>query len=79
MGLTSDEISSLIKDITPENSINYRITKGSPNKKEQLSMISFLNIRLDEYQKKINLRIDSLRSKINDIKITVEKNINDPS
>jgi argininosuccinate lyase len=78
-GLTPDEISSLIKDITPENSINYRITKGSPNKKEQLSMISFLNLRLDEYQKKTNLRIDSLRSKINDIKMTVEKNINDPS
>jgi argininosuccinate lyase len=78
-GLTPDEISSLIKDITPENSINYRITKGSPNKKEQLSMISFLNLRLDEYQNKTNLRIDSLMSKINDIKMTVEKNINVPS
>ena len=78
-GLTPDEIYSLIKDITPENSINYRITKGSPNKKEQLSMISFLNLRLDEYQKKTNLRIDSLRNKINDVKMTVEKNINDPS
>ncbi len=79
MGLTSDEIYLLIKDITPENSINYRITKGSPNKNEQLAMILFLNIKVDEYQKKINLRIDSLKNKINDIKLTVEKNINDTS
>jgi argininosuccinate lyase len=78
-GLTPDEVYSLIKDITPENSINYRITKGSPNKKEQLSMISFLNLKLAEYQKKFDLRIDYLKNKINDIKMTVEKNINDPS
>jgi argininosuccinate lyase len=76
-GITSDEIYSLIKEITPENSINYRITKGSPNKNEQLAMILFLNIKIDEYQKKINLRIDSLKNKINDLKLVVEKNIAD--
>ncbi|MDQ6723563.1 MAG: argininosuccinate lyase [Thermoproteota archaeon] len=78
-GITPDEIYTLIKDITPENSINYRITKGSPNKKEQLAMILLLNQKLDEYQKKINLRIDSLRNKINDLKLTVDKNTNDLS
>jgi argininosuccinate lyase len=76
-GITSEEIYFLIKDITPENSINYRITKGSPNKNEQLAMILFLNIKMNEYQKKINLRIDSLKNKINDLKLAVEKNIID--
>lgn len=78
-GITPDEIYTLIKDITPENSINYRITKGSPNKKEQLAMILLLNQKVDEFQKKINSRLDSLRNKINDLKLIVEKNINDLS
>ncbi len=78
-GITPDEIYSLIKDITPENSINYRITKGSPNKKEQLAMILLLNQKVDEFQKKINSRLDSLRNKINDLKLIVEKNITDLS
>ena len=78
-GITPDEIYSLIKDITPENSINYRITKGSPNKKEQLAMILLLNQKVDEFQKKINSRMDSLKNKINDLKLIVEKNINDLS
>jgi argininosuccinate lyase len=78
-GITPDEIYFLIQDISPENSINYRITKGSPNKTEQLTMILFLNMRTDEYKKKIKLRIDSLKNKINDLKLTVEKNITDIS
>ena len=40
-------------------------------------MISFLNIKVDEYQEKINLRIDSLKNKINDLKLMVEKKITD--
>ncbi|MBA3749524.1 MAG: argininosuccinate lyase [Nitrosopumilus sp.] len=78
-GITPDEIYSLIKDLTPENSINYRVTKGSPNRKEQLEMISFLNLKIDEYQKKIDSRVISLNSKINDLKLTVDKYINDPA
>jgi argininosuccinate lyase len=78
-GITADEIHSLIKDVTPENSINYRVTKGSPNKKEQLEMILFLNIKIEEYEKKMNLRIGSLRNKMDELKLTVEKLVLDPS
>ena len=78
-GITADEIYSLIKDVTPENSINYRVTKGSPNKKEQLEMILFLNLKIEEYEKKMNLRIGSLRSKMDELKLTVEKLVCDPS
>jgi argininosuccinate lyase len=77
--VTSDELYLLIKDITPENSINYRITKGSPNKNEQLAMILILNTKIIEYQKKINLRIEFLKNKINDLKLIVEKQIVDIS
>lgn len=78
-GITADEIHSLIKDVTPENSINYRVTKGSPNKKEQLEMILFLNLKIEEYEKKMNQRIGSLRNKMDELKLTVEKLILDPS
>ena len=39
--------------MTPENSINYRTTKGSPNKKEQIEMISYMTLKMNEYEKKI--------------------------
>jgi argininosuccinate lyase len=78
-GITADRVYSLIKDITPENSISYRVTKGSPNKKEQLEMILFLNRKVDEYEKKMNLRIGPLRSKMDDLRLTVEKLVCDPS
>jgi argininosuccinate lyase len=69
----------LIKDITPERSINFRKTKGSPNKDEQLTMIRHLNRKMEEYQKKINLRKDKLKDKIDHIKYIVEKDINNIS
>ena len=78
-GITADEIYSLIKDVTPENSINYRVTKGSPNKKEQLEMILFLKLKIEEYEKKMNLRVGSLRSKMDELKLTVEKLVLDSS
>ncbi len=78
-GITPNDLYMLIKDVTPENSINYRITKGSPNKKEQLEMILFLNLKMSEYQKKSEMRIDSLRDKINQLRFTIEKHIDDDS
>jgi argininosuccinate lyase len=77
-GINADEVYSLIKDITPENSINYRVTKGSPNKNEQLEMISFLNLTIEDYKKKMNLRLGSLKSKMDDLKLIVEKFVDTP-
>ncbi|MGN6623711.1 MAG: argininosuccinate lyase [Candidatus Nitrosocosmicus sp.] len=72
-GITSDEILALIKDITPEKSINYRKTKGSPNKEEQLIMIQNLKTKSEEYQKKNNLRKKHIEDKIEYINEIVEK------
>jgi argininosuccinate lyase len=72
-GITSDEILALIKDITPEKSIRYRMTKGSPNKEEQLIMIQNLKTKSEEYQKKNNLRKKHIENKIKYINEIVEK------
>jgi argininosuccinate lyase len=72
-GINADEVYSLIKDITPENSINYRVTKGSPNKNEQSKMISFLNLTIEDYKKKLDLRLGSIKGKMDDLKLIVEK------
>src|SRR4029078_801692 len=78
-GINSDEIYLLVKDITAEESIIHRVTKGSPNRNEQLIMISNLNQKLEEYKKKVDLRVEYLKNSIKELKIIVEKNINDVS
>ena len=77
--ITSDEIYLLIKDITAEKSIIHRITKGSPNKNEQLIMILNLNQKIKEYQKKIDLRVEYIKNSIKELKTVVEKNIKEIS
>ena len=69
----------LVKDITAEESIIHRVTKGSPNRNEQLIMISNLNQKLEEYKKKVDLRVEYLKNSIKELKIVVEKNIKDIS
>ena len=78
-GITSNEISLLIKDITAEESIIHRVTKGSPNKNEQLIMILNINQKIEEYKKKVDLRVEYLKNSIKELRATVEKNINDIS
>ena len=78
-GINSDEIYLLVKDITAEESIIHRVTKGSPNRNEQLIMISNLNQKLEEYKKKVDLRVEYLKNSIKELKIAVEKSINDVS
>ena len=69
----------LIKDITAEKSIIHRITKGSPNKNEQLIMIVNLNQKIKEYQKKVDLRVEYIKDSIKELKTVVEKNIKEIS
>ena len=47
-----------------KNPIIHRVTKGSPNRNEQLIMISNLNQKLEEYKKKVNLRVEYLKNSI---------------
>jgi hypothetical protein len=42
-------------------------------------MISNLNQKLEEYKKKVDLRVEYLKNSIKELKIAVEKNINDVS
>jgi argininosuccinate lyase len=78
-GINSNEILALIKDITPENSINYRTTKGSPNKDEQLIMIQKLKTKSEKYQKENNSRKKYIKDKIEYINEIVEKDYADIS
>lgn len=58
--LTTEKIQSIIQSLTPENSIEYRTTKGSPNKNEQKEMISDITTKVNEYEKIIQERSDTL-------------------
>jgi argininosuccinate lyase len=68
-----EEIYELIKDITPEKSIKNRITKGSPNREEQLRMIQYISSKVCDYQKKINQRTNSLAKTFSITQSIIEK------
>ena len=72
--LTPEKILNLIKLNTPENSIKFRKTKGSPNKNEQKIMIDHVEKIIFDYEKELELRsnklhqdIDLLYNKINQL------------
>ncbi len=58
--LTVEKILSIIKLITPENSIKFRKTKGSPNKDEQIAMIDYIDKMINDYEKDLELRLNKL-------------------
>ena len=58
--LTSEKILSLIKLTTPENSIKFRKTKGSPNKNEQKVMINNIEKMITDYKKDLDIRSNEL-------------------
>jgi argininosuccinate lyase len=69
--LTAEKIQSIIQSLTPENSIEYRTTKGSPNKNEQKEMISDITTKVNDYEKileersnRLTIAKDKLNSKI---------------
>lgn len=58
--LTAEKILSIIKLITPENSIKFRTTKGSPNKSEQIVMINYIDKIVSDYENDLELRSSKL-------------------
>ena len=58
--LTAEKIQSIIQSLTPENSIEYRTTKGSPNKNEQKEMISDITTKVNDYEKILEERSNRL-------------------
>jgi argininosuccinate lyase len=58
--LTPEKILNLIKLTTPENSIKFRKTKGSPNKNEQKTMINNIEKIITDYKKDLDIRSNEL-------------------
>jgi argininosuccinate lyase len=58
--LTSEKILDLIKLNTPENSLKFRKTKGSPNKNEQKTMINMIEKMVVDYKKDLDIRSNKL-------------------
>jgi argininosuccinate lyase len=58
--LTSEKILNLIRLNTPENSIRFRKTKGSPNKNEQKAMINHIEKMVVDYKEDLDVRFNKL-------------------
>lgn len=58
--ITSEMILNLIKQNTPENSIRFRKTKGSPNKNEQKAMITHIEKMVIDCKKDLDNRFNKL-------------------
>lgn len=54
--LTAEYVYNLIQNMTPENSVNNRVTKGSPNRSEQQQMIQYLYEKIKDSEIRLNQR-----------------------
>lgn len=73
LDLTSEKILDIIQNMTPENSIRNRITKGSPNKNEQNGMISYISAKVNEYRESLKLRSNTLSVAINSLNLRIKE------
>lgn len=76
--LTADDLYDLIHNMTPENSISNRITKGSPNKSEQQQMLYYLHKKIKDSEIKLNYRKAYLIDKFKELDAKIIKLINEP-
>lgn len=77
--LTPAKILTLIKLATPENSIQFRKTKGSPNKNEQKIMIDDIEKIISDYGKDLELRSNKLHLGIDLLDKKIKQLINESS
>ena len=77
--LTPEKILNLIKLNTPENSIKFRKTKGSPNKNEQKIMIDHVEKIIFDYEKELELRSNKLHQGIDLLNNKIKQLINGSS
>ena len=65
--------------MTPENSIEYRTTKGSPNKNEQKEMISYITTKMNEYEEILEDRSNRLKMDNDKLNLKIKEFIDESS
>ena len=68
-----DEMLKIIKDMTPEKSLESRKSVGSPNPQEQAEMIKSLSEGVSNYNVGIQRRTNMVKGAINNLEKTVRK------
>lgn len=58
--LSAEGIYDIIQGMSPENSVKYRVTKGSPNREEQYKMIASIQSKIDKYKDDLHVRTRNL-------------------
>jgi argininosuccinate lyase len=71
------ELMRVIQDITPQRSLELRISFGSPNPKEQEEMIMFSRRRLSGYKEGVPKRKKNVDAAFQNLKISVENYLKD--
>jgi argininosuccinate lyase len=77
--LTTEKIQTIIQSLTPEISLEYRITKGSPNKNEQKEMISYVITKVNEYEEILEDRSHRLTIAKDKLKFKIREFIDESS
>jgi argininosuccinate lyase len=77
--LTPEKIQSIIQSLTPENSIEYRTTKGSPNKNEQKEMISYMTMKMNEFEEILEDRSNLLKTANDKLNLKIKEFIDESS
>ena len=71
------ELMRVIQDVTPQRSLELRISFGSPNPKEQEEMIMFSRRRLSGYKEGVPKRKKNVDAAFQNLKISVENYLKD--
>ena len=71
------ELMRVIQDLTPQRSLELRISFGSPNPKEQEEMIMFSRRRLSGYKEGVPKRKKNVDAAFQNLKISVENYLKD--
>lgn len=71
------ELMRVIQDVTPQRSLELRISFGSPNPKEQEEMIMFSRRRLSGYKEGVPKRKKNVEAAFQNLKISVENYLKD--
>lgn len=73
LGISAEQIVSIIKETTPEKSLEFRKSTGSPNPQEQEEMIQWLSNNVSNYMIGIDKRKKMLEGSLNNLANTVQR------
>ncbi|HZT35725.1 MAG TPA: hypothetical protein VFA15_07385, partial [Nitrososphaera sp.] len=72
-GIKPDELAEIVKEMTPEKSIQLRRSAGSPNPKEQDEMIRIARSRVAGYREGTTKRTKYVKGCVDSLAKTVAK------